>query len=222
MKLIKKGNFGVFFEPEPLARKNVIGAYFSILILLIIGLSVMIAPVSASEGTRAEPKVDYLKIDTIIDNNYAITEIEEMFKNPYNKSMEHTFTFSIPEKAFISNFSLNLDNKVHYATIVPNDVGRERYENAKVNGSDVALMEAKGKNIFSYSVSLSPFQHVKVGLRYEQFLEKAVGGYEYLIPLSGNNLNKNIELFSIDILLKSCEYINEVNFENYIDEDNID
>ncbi len=178
-------------------------AIFSILLILISGISIINAQCINSRASSDTPEIEYLAIDTIIDNNYATTKIQEMFRNPYNYSVDETFTFQIPEKAFISNFSLTIDNTTHYAKIVPYNVGKQKYEEAVISGSDAGLMEAQGKNIFSYSVSLSPYQEIIVGLEYEQFLEKSLGGYEFLLPLKEGTAHQNIKDFTINILLKS-------------------
>jgi predicted transcriptional regulator/uncharacterized protein YegL len=170
-----------------------------------------------ADAARASEQslVEYLAIESVIDNNYAVTEIYEMFINPNNSSIEETFTFQIPEKAFISNFSLATGNEIHYAQIVPKEVGEQQYQQAKINGTDAGLVESKGKNIFSYSVSLSPYQKLIVGLRYEQFIAKSLGGYEYNIPLTGLDSSRDIDDFSINVVIKADMFVTDVKVDNY-------
>lgn len=193
-----------------------------ILTFILISSIIVINTQVAAERADDSPEIDYLKIETEIDNNYAITEIHEMIRNPYNYSIDETFSFEIPQKAFISNFSLTIGNDTYYAEIVPKDVGQQKYEEAVINGSDAGLVEASDKNIFSYSVSLSPYQEILVGLRYEQFLEKSLGGYEYVIPFSSGTIEQKVNSFSIEISLKSRLMITSVSVENYRDEAQID
>ena len=85
------------------------------LILISISLITLsgFSSISAHPATRAngaEPEIEYLSITAEIDNNYATTEIREKFSNPYDHSIDETFSFQIPEKAFISNFSLTIDS----------------------------------------------------------------------------------------------------------------
>jgi uncharacterized protein YegL/DNA-binding MarR family transcriptional regulator len=172
---------------------------------------------SVVADSTSEPEIEYLAIDVDIDNNYATTEIHEMFTNPYNYSLDETFKFQIPEKAFISNFSLTLDNETHYAKIVPKEIGEQKYQDAVINGTDAGLVQSVGKNVFSYSISLSPYQEIIVGLRYEQFIEKSLGGYRYTIPLSGGDHSKNVKDFSIDMKIRSKLFVNDVQLETYYD-----
>ena len=175
---------------------------------------------SASEPDQ-QPKIEYIAINTIIDNNYAITNILEKFKNPCSYSIDETFQVQIPAKAFISNFSLCINNETHYSQIVSKDEGREKFEEAVIKGSNAGLVEAKDKNIFSYSVSISPKSEIIVGLRYEQFLEKSLGGYEYLIPLSGAAFGSNMDKFSVDITLRSKLLVTACKIEDYFADANL-
>jgi uncharacterized protein YegL/DNA-binding transcriptional ArsR family regulator len=171
---------------------------------------------------RGSAEIEFFEIVAYIDNNYAITEIQEKFVNSNDYAIDETFSFEIPAKAFISNFSLSIDNETYYAEIVPKDIGQEKYEEAVVEGNDAGLVEAQDKNIFSYSVSLSANQEVIVGLRYEQYIEKSLGGYRYIIPFSGGYINQNVNNFFLELNLNSKLNINTVDVENYMDETYID
>ena len=209
----KQFSKGVSFNKYFLALCSI----FLILLSSIILMNLQ-STASCSRANGNEPEIDYLVIKTQIDNNYATTDIYEKFRNPYNYSVDETFSFEIPEKAFISNFSLTICNKTHYAQIVPKDIGKQKYEGAVVNGTDAGLVEANGKNIFSYSVSMSAYQEIIVGLRYEKFLEKSLGGYEYIIPLKGGSANRNINDFSVDITVKAKLFVNDLQVQNYKDQ----
>jgi uncharacterized protein YegL/DNA-binding MarR family transcriptional regulator len=202
---------------ENMKIKGLVLSWISILVIIISSFSMVNLQSASSAETSSTPGIEYLEIDTVIDNNYAVTDIREKFVNPNNYSIDKTFSFMTPEKAFLSNFSLTIDNETHYAQIVPIDVGQQKYQEAVVNGSDAGLVEAKGKNIFSYSVSISPYQEIIVGLRYEQYIEKSLGGYQYIVPLSGRDKVNNVKDFSIDISLKAGLFLNDLQVENYRD-----
>jgi uncharacterized protein YegL len=204
-----ENNYGIKFS----------GWLFLVLFILSVVIFGSLAGSVRGDST-GNPEIEYLDYVVIIDSNYAITQVEEMFKNPYDHGIDQTFEFQIPEKAYISNFSMTVDGVIHYAEIVPKDEGAERYSEAAMSGTDAGLVEAKGKNVFSYSVSLSPYQEILLGLRYEQFIEKKLGGYEYTIPLSGNNFKYNIKSFSVDLFVRSEQFLTQLNIENYPEAEN--
>jgi uncharacterized protein YegL len=62
---------------------------------------------------------------------------------------------------------------------------------------------------------LSAYNETIVGLRYEQFIEKSLGGYEYMIPFSGSAVGNNIANVSINVIIKSKLNITSVTVDNY-------
>jgi hypothetical protein len=54
-----------------------------------------------------------------------------------------------------------------------------------------------------------------VGLRYEQFIAKSLGGYEYNIPLSGLDSSRDIDDFSINVIIKADMFVTDVKVDNY-------
>jgi uncharacterized protein YegL len=211
-----------FIGLNKFGRNKIILFTMGIMILIFISsFTIAILKNARANDNKNNVIIEYLSINTVIDNNYAITEINELIRNPYNNSINQIFSFEIPKKAFISNFSLNIDNKMYYAQILPKDIGKQKFENATKIGSDAGLVEAKGNNLFSYSVSLSPNQKILVGLKYEQFLEKSLGGYEYILPLNIENSKSKINSFSIDITVNAQLFITKLEVQNYRDEANI-
>ena len=168
MGLSKTYKMGEFWSPEIGTIYKFLISWFVIFLIIVTSISLINPTANAAPDSTDRPEVEFLKINTDIDNNYAITDIQTKFKNPNDYAIDSTFLFRIPDKAFISNFSLSVDNKVYYAQIVPKDVARDKFEEAVLNGTDAGLMESSGKNLFSYSVSLSPQQELLVGLRYDK------------------------------------------------------
>jgi Ca-activated chloride channel family protein len=120
---------------------------FTLMLIVLSSISIFSSYGGAKRASNDEPEIEFLMIDSIIDNNYVTTEIHEKFKNPNDYAIDETFTFQIPEKAFISNFSLVIGNDTYFAKIVSKDVGEQKYQDAVVNGSDAGLVEAQGKNV---------------------------------------------------------------------------
>jgi uncharacterized protein YegL len=200
------------------------GVFFGLatVAFLFMGIFIGVPLDSAAEGDGyAYPEINYLNINATIDNNYAVTEISEELYNPYEYAIDDTFSFQIPPRAFISNFSLTIDGITYYAEVVSKDVGKQKYEEAKVSGKDAGLVESYGKSVFSYSISLSPNQTIVVGLKYEEFLEKTLGGYEYKLHLSSGSINSNTKNMEISVDINSELKITDASVPNYKDDSKI-
>ena len=128
MLRIVKGNVNP--SERGVKKDKVLSVILIMILILISGLNIINpSGVAPRPRTRSyQPEIEFLEIETLIDNNYAVTDIQEKFKNPYSYSIDETFQFQIPAKAFISNFSLTIEDETHYAQIVPSSVGKEKYE----------------------------------------------------------------------------------------------
>ncbi len=210
---------GAFGTGEKAGNPGRGGLVFAVLVSIVLLTSTGILDTGMGDEPYIytdRPYIEYLNISADIDNNYAVTEIEEVLVNPFAYAVYGTFVFEMPEKAFISNFSLTIDGETYYAKIVSSEEGKEEFQEAVLNGTDAGLVESYGSNIFSYSISLSAYQKISVGLRYEEYIEKKLGGYEYVIPFSGAHYSYADSL-SVDVSIKSRMAVIDVGVENYPD-----
>jgi uncharacterized protein YegL len=195
--------------------KTWIAVGFSTAIFILSGLFACISIDTQAFDDEYAMEINYIRVDTVIDNNYAVTDITEEFYNPFESPIDETFSVQIPEKAFISNFSLTMDGETHYAKVVSKDLAKEIYNESVAAGKDAGLVESYGKSVFSYSVSLSPNQTLKVGLRYEQFLEKTLGDYTYNLFLTSGNIDHHVKKLEVNVDIKSELMISSVKVPDY-------
>lgn len=64
---------------------------------------------ATAQAGAASPVAEYLKVTANVNNGYANTTVEEKLSNPTSSSVEDSFSFLIPEEAFISGFSIIVD-----------------------------------------------------------------------------------------------------------------
>ena len=208
----EKGANGAVKKPE---KPRIARFMPVVLVLMMLGSTVLIGIGSSDEFYPDSPEIEKMSVSAEIDNNYAVTEISEVLWNPYDAAVSATFSFEIPEKAFISNFSMTVNGEITYAKIVSKEQGQEEFQEAVMNGTNAGLVESYGKNIFSYSVSLSAYERMGICLRYEEFLEKSLGGYEYRVPMADSGIYYFVGDFSVNIHLESGIVISSADVENY-------
>jgi uncharacterized protein YegL len=195
---------------------------YSTFFILFLGVFSGFTVTHASESSTYDmPDINFLEIDTVISNNYAVTDLHEEFYNPHESAVDETFWFMIPEKAFISNFSLTIDGVTHYAEVVSKEQAKKEYEQAVASGEDAGLVESHGKSVFSFSVSLSPKETITVGLRYEEFLMKTLGEYTYELLIGPSNIDSRVQRLDINVDLNSELIITDIEVPDYGDETDI-
>ena len=121
-----------------------------------------------------------VEIESEIRYRYARTEVRSTMTNRDTKDQEITFAMTLPEPAFISNFTILAGGQEHVATVMDADEARRKYNDAKEMRLDTGLDEEfpKERN-FSIKVNVEAQQEITFKLTYEERLERENGHYKY-------------------------------------------
>jgi len=185
-------------------RVQQFSAFLLITTLLLASFTMLfIAPATElSAENPPELTVDSLEVSTEIDNSYTTTRILAKLENPHDEPAEAKFEVMIPEKAFVSNFSLNLGNKSYYGEVLTRAEAQKRYGEAVASGKSAGMAEARDMRRFSFSVNLKEQQKAEIGIVYEDFLQREMGWESYTLGLEALSLD-NIKDFSLSVELIS-------------------
>ena len=185
-----------------------------VVVLVVGGLVALLLSNFSAEAT--EPlSVRSMDVEISINNSYAVTRVTELLANPSGSAASATFDFQIPEEAFLSNFSLRMDNQTHYGRVVPAKAARESYDRAVSEGRNAGLLASRGKSHFSYSASLKAGQEIELGLVFEQFLRMKGGAFEYSFCLDKAMFGNAAPSVNISSSITYSSAIESVSVENY-------
>lgn len=173
-------------------KRRLAGAITGALIIFMCLL--LIVPANA----QSNAEVDYLDIDVKINDGYAITTVEEKLDNVNNFTIADKFEFLIPEKAFLSGFSISIDGEEYQADILKKAEAQQKFEEATSGGRTAGLVETRDSELFSYSLNFEANQSIVVKLTYEQVLTRTLDEYEYLQYLRSDHDVNDLQV-SIDI-----------------------
>ncbi len=151
----------------------------------------------------------YHKVNVEINNQVAVTEIDQEFKNPFSFEIEGTYLFPIPEGASISEFAMWVGNKRVTGEILEADKARKIYEDIVRQMKDPALLEYVGRNMFKARIYPIPARGRKrVELKYEEVLKYDFGLMRYEYPLDTERFsNSPLEEVVIIVKLKTSQPI---------------
>ena len=166
-------------------------------IMLLSLVSVCLPALSCGAGLLS-PKNSHLKTPNIkshdvrvtIENGYAITEIDQVFFNPNIEDIEATYTFPIPEKASVGEFTYWINDQPITGEVVEAAKARQIYETEKSLGNETALVEQNSYLAFETTVyPVRAQQDVRTRLVYIQpvHLDSAVGRYVYPLEEGGTD-----------------------------------
>ena len=130
-----------------------------------------------------------IKVGLAIDNSYAVTDIQWGLINPTEDVTPKSFTIRIPDKALLSNLTMELNDRIYYSFII-----RDNDEEHNWTAPDKMAVFIKwlDDGRLQMNLRVPPLSFMKINLRYETFLTRYLGDFSYEIPLQGINSYENI------------------------------
>lgn len=146
-----------------------------------------------------------VKVHTRINDQVAVTAIDQEFYNPNNARLEGTFLFPIPKGAHLDKFTMDIDGKQVQAELLKADKARGIYEDIVRKLKDPALLEYAGQDAFKVRIfPIEPHSKKRVTFSYTQLLQADDGLVGYLLPLNTEKFSaKPLKNVSIQIELET-------------------
>ncbi|WP_020407926.1 VIT and vWA domain-containing protein [Hahella ganghwensis] len=140
------------------------------------------------------PDLDMLSHDVsvTIESGYAITTIDQVFHNPNTAALEAVYSFPVPEKAAVGQFTYWINGQPIHGEVVEKQKAREIYEQEKNQGRDAGLTEQDDYRTFDISVSqVQPQQDTRIRLVYFQPVDIDTGIGRYVYPLEDGGVDEH-------------------------------
>ena len=130
-------------------------------------------------------------VRVVIEDGYAITTIEQRFANPNASDLEAVYSFPVPEKAAVSEFTYWIDGKPVTGEVVEKQRARKIYNDEKQAGREVGLTEQDGHKTFDMKVwPVRANADVRVRLAYIQPAKLDTGIGRFVYPLEEGTVDE--------------------------------
>lgn len=136
---------------------------------------------TASDGTGLT--LTSLVAHAVVREPLAFTELVLRFDNPRDRSIEGTFSITLPPRASIARFAMRNADGWQEAEVVELQAARRAYEDFLHRRQDPALLEQAAGNQFTARVFPIPAHAVKELL--VSYSEELTAGLPYALPLKG-------------------------------------
>jgi Ca-activated chloride channel family protein len=145
------------------------------------------------------------KVTIAIEDQVAVTRVEQTFRNHTNRPLEATYVFPLPKGAGLDHFTMWVDGKETRGEIIEAAKAREVYTSIVRRTQDPALLEYLGNNIARLKVFPIPANgDQKVALSFNSLAANEDGVVEYIYPLkTDGKTTSTLEDFSITATIKS-------------------
>ncbi len=167
------------------------------LLFIVLSFLVFISPfhsvkaaglLTPADGSTPALKIREHHVNVVVEDGYAITTVDQVFHNPNSSDMEAIYSFPVPEKGTISQFTMWIDGKPIHGEVLEKQKARDVYEKQKSSGNDAGLAEKDGYKTFEISVfPVRGGQNTKIRLAYIQpaHVDSGVGRYVYPLEEGG-------------------------------------
>jgi len=155
---------------------------------LLIGSSGAAGLLTPTDGSIPPLSIKDHHVEVVIEDGYAITSVEQVFHNPHNQDLEARYSFPVPEKGAVSDFTLWIDGKPVTGEVLEKPQARQIYQEEQAAGRDAGLTEQEGYRTFEVSVSPVRAQDdTRIKLVYQQpaHIDTGIGRYVYPLEEGG-------------------------------------
>ena len=169
-------------------------------------------PVPRGHFSFAPLEVVYHRVNVDINDQVAVTSVDQEFYNPNSQRLEGTYLFPLPEGAHIDKFSMDVNGRMQEAELLDADKARSLYEEIVRKAKDPALLEYAGRGAFKVRIfPIEPNSRKQVKISYTQLLKSDTGLVEYTYPLNTEKFSaRPLKDVSIKVALACKEPIKSV------------
>lgn len=161
--------------------------------------------------------IRYHRVSVEIENQIAVTRIDQVFYNPNDWEVEGMYVFPMPQGAGVGDFNLWIDGEPIQGEIMEADQARAKYEAIVRSLRDPALLEYAGQDAYQAHIFPIPAKgEQRIELEYSQVLNLDQGLVRYIYPLNTEKFSAQpLENVSVHIHIRSKEAIRAVYSPDY-------
>src|ERR1700682_285415 len=127
------------------------------------------------------------KVEIAIEDQVAITKIEQTFRNHTDRQLEATYIFPVPKGASVRKFSMWVDGREVPGELVEADKARQIYTSIVQRTLDPGLLEYMGTNLLKLRVFPVPAKgDQKISISYTSIASSDNGLIEFVYPLKAD------------------------------------
>jgi Ca-activated chloride channel family protein len=148
-------------------------------------------------GSPAQPiQIRDHRVDVVITNGFARTEVLQTFHNPNDTALEATYAFPVPKHASLSEVTMWFGEREIHGEVLEKEKARQVYQEEREAGKDAGLASKNGYQTFDFAVSRIPAGgDARMRFVYYQPLQIDTGVGRYLYPLEEGGTDEAAKQF---------------------------
>merc|ERR1712110_1331451 len=160
-------------------------------------------------------------IKSEVQFRYARTVVESTVSNPDAVAQVASFALVIPDSAFISAFSMEIDGEKYEARVEEKEEAEKTFEKALSTGRGAGLVsqDAKDANKFTVSTNIEGEQEVLFRLTYDELLGRKESMYRQEINIDPQQI---VDDFRVEVYINESLPITEISVPELLESNTID
>lgn len=156
--------------------------------------------------------IEYHHVDVTIEDQVAVTHVDQVFRNDNDWTVEGTYIFPLPPDATVTNFILWMDGQPVEGRVLTREEARQIYEDIVRSMQDPALLEYVDRGAVQASIFPIPAgAESRVELEYTQVLPIDNGLVHYRYPLNTERFSTEpLENVSVTVEVHSAQAVRAV------------
>lgn len=152
------------------------------------------------------------RVAVAIEDQVAITSVEQTFRNHTDRALEATYLFPVPRGASVDKFTMWVDGKETSGELLDAKKAHSVYTEIVRRTQDPGLLEYLGNNLMRMRVfPVPPRGDQKVKVSFKSVSPQDAGVVEYLYPLKTDGKGtRTLEEFSVKVSIKSQHPVTNV------------
>jgi Ca-activated chloride channel family protein len=152
------------------------------------------------------------KVNVTIDEQVAITTVEQTFRNHTDRNLEVSYLFPVPKGASVDKFTMWVDGKEMGGELLDAKQAHKVYTDIVRRTQDPGLLEYLGSSLLKLSVfPVPPKGDSKVKISYKFVSPKDGAVVEYVYPLkTDGKATQTLEEFSVTLNIRSQHSVQNV------------
>jgi Ca-activated chloride channel family protein len=160
----------------------------------------------------AQLAIEYHRVQVRIEDQVAVTHVDQAFRNDNDWTVEGTYIFPLPAGAAVSSFTLWIDGEPVEGEVLDREQARQIYQEIVRKLQDPALLEYVDRGAVQASIfPIEPGESRRIELEYTQLLEADHGLIGYRYPLNTEKFSAQpLEQVSIAVQVLSADPVRAV------------
>uniref|UniRef100_A0A8C7R0W0 Inter-alpha-trypsin inhibitor heavy chain 2 n=1 Tax=Oncorhynchus mykiss TaxID=8022 RepID=A0A8C7R0W0_ONCMY len=156
------------------------------------------------------------RVESRITSRFCHTTVKSSVVNSGPNAQSIGFNVQIPKRAFITNFTMNVNGIMFVGSVKEKTVARNLYAQARARGKAAGLVRYRtDMETFKTEVHVPPGSKIEFELHYQEMMQRKLGFYEHSLYLQPGRL---VPQFQVDVYIYEPNGIASVETPNTLGE----